>query len=45
MNAMIRLLLDLLPPAGEVWPIEDQEVWLDLMRLVLNYVYYLPDSS
>ena len=45
MNAMIRLLVAALPPAGEVWPKEDQEVWLDLMRLVVNYVYYLPSSE
>ena len=45
MNAMIRLLVASLPPAGEVWPIEDQEVWLNLMSLVLAHVYYLPSSE
>ena len=45
MDAFIRLLVAALPPAGEVWPKEEQEVWLDLMRLVLAHVYYLPSSE
>ena len=45
MNPMIRFLIAALPPVGEIWPPEEQEVWLDLMRLVLKYVYYLPSSS
>ena len=42
MNPMIHVLIAALPPAGEVWTFEQQEVWLDLMRLVLAHVYYLP---
>ena len=42
---MIRVLIAALPPAGEVWAFEDQEVWLDLMRLVLAHVYYLPEAE
>lgn len=45
MNAMIRILVSALPPAGENWPVEEQEAWLELMRLVLAYVYYLPSSG
>ncbi len=44
MNAFIRLLVTMLPPAGDVWAAEEQEVWLDLMRLVLANVY-LPKPS
>ena len=42
---MIRILIAALPPAGEVWAFEEQEVCLDLMRLVLNYIYYLPEAE
>lgn len=38
-HPMIRMLLNALPPASEIWTIEDQEVWLDLMRGVFAQIY------
>lgn len=45
MHPMIRMVLTMLPPAGEAWSADEQEVWLDLLRGVFTRIYPAPTEG
>lgn len=44
-DPMIGMVLRSLPPAGHPWSVEEQEVWINVLRGVFTQVYPQPNES
>lgn len=44
-DPMIGIVLRSLPPAGQTWAAEEQEVWINVLRGVFTQVYPQPNES